>query len=70
MARWVVGALSIAAILLLAQAIGRMNYVTSLDILIALPLGPLMIALGERIGTDMARVLLRCAGDKHLIAPR
>jgi hypothetical protein len=70
MARWVAGALSIAAILLLAQAIGRMNYVTPLDILIALPLGPLMIALGERIGTDMARILLRCAGDKHLIAPR
>jgi hypothetical protein len=68
--RWVIATLSIAAVLLLAQAIGRMNYVAPLDILIALPLGPLVIALGERIGTDLARVLLRCAGEKHLIAPR
>jgi hypothetical protein len=63
-ARWVVGALSIAAVLLLARAIGRMNYVEPLDILIALPLSPLLIALGERVGTAMANLLLRYAGDQ------
>ncbi len=67
-ARWVAAALSIAAVLLLAQVVGRMNYIAPLDILIALPLGPLVIALGERIGTNLAHVLLRCAGDKQSIA--
>jgi hypothetical protein len=70
MARWVVSALSTAAVLLLAQAVGQMSYVAPLDILLALPLGPLAIALGERIGTDLARVLLRCADDRHPSAPR
>ncbi len=69
-ARWVVATLSIAAVLLLAQAIGRMNFVAPLDILIALPLGTLAIALGERMGTDLAHALLGCAGDRHLVAPR
>jgi hypothetical protein len=68
--RSIAAALSIAAVLLVAQAAGRMNYVSPLDILITLPLGPLAIMLGERIGTALARVLLYYAGDQAPLEPR
>lgn len=62
--RSIAAALAIAAVLLLALAAGRLNYVSPLDIVLALPLGCLLIEIGDRIGTAMANLLLRCAGDQ------
>jgi hypothetical protein len=62
--RWIVAALAIAVVLLVAQVAGWLNYVEPLDIILTLPLGPLLIELGDRLGTAMANLLLRYAGDQ------
>jgi hypothetical protein len=70
LARSSAAALCIAAVLLMAQVAGQLNYVSQRDILLALPLGPLAIELGERMGTAAARLLLRSAGDQAPRAPQ
>jgi hypothetical protein len=69
LARSIAAALSIGAVLLVAQAAGGMSYVSPLDILIGLPLGPLAITLGERMGTALAHLMLRYASDQAPLEP-